>query len=122
MKSGNTRKSFIVLIILFLMAGTISAFTINFNNSNPLIRPYGGAQVMRITIAGTSITSYEMKIFDLNRRLVCNLPKTAALECQWNGKNTSGKDVYTGLYILHIKVVDNGKEEMNKYRIAILRK
>jgi len=113
-----------IVIVLYLFCQPLLAIRIQFTN-NPL-KASDAPGNMQINISNNAVVMrrVEIKIFDLNRRLVILhtlVPNSPTASWIWDGKNKSGRYVNSGIYILHIKVeTANGFEE-EKYRIGFIK-
>jgi hypothetical protein len=68
--------------------------------------PFNGRQDLRIKLSGQIDAPGSLKIYNLRGQLLRTVPfsKETASELSWNGRDDSGRDCGTGIYLLRVQI------------------
>ena len=115
------KKIVLILVIVCLVAGNVSALDLTNLRAYPV--PVNPRQGEEITIAATDLsdaTRIDVTIYDVNGDKVFSRTYTSGTSVTWNCRNSRGKIVKPGLYIIKIVVEGDDAGEYGKKILRIL--
>ncbi|MDR3237213.1 MAG: T9SS type A sorting domain-containing protein [Spirochaetia bacterium] len=105
-------KRAVLSVLVCLFSGGIAFADIDMSNVYAYPVPYNPKKSSMKAIkfdkgVWPSVSSIKMEVFDINGDSVTERTFTTAGDVQWNARNSSGKMVAPGMYIIKLSVEDS---------------
>lgn len=110
----------IIIILMLIFSGNLYAFDMNGIVAYPV--PFNPQKnMLKINDPAVTLGSHTLKlsIYDINGDLVIK-KMLSSFPVRWNGRNSSGKFVKPGLYIVKIEIDEDDSGDYGKKIIRIL--